>query len=264
MVAASGCQMGSSGPSNQADAPAAVLSLKGEDLLLPRLDCAQNTTCPAAVGELVTYSSLGVRYCTASLVAPDLVLTASHCVPWENVTRANSVIGGCWVRWPAAKGNENQGEIIPCSAIAEASVLSARAEDLVMPDFAFVRLRRPSSRKALPIQARTSGGENPKIHESIVLYGVTPDAPKHLIRRHECIRDDAFPLMVKKAQPGQTLIMPGCPAELGHSGGPLLANDGAILGVMSLIEFRDPTSNSSSGAIAIGTRVSLGPLPGSR
>jgi hypothetical protein len=116
----------------------------------------------------------------------------------------------------------------------------------------------------LPIQAPTSGGENPKIRESIVLYGVTPDTPKHLIRRHECIRDDAFPLMVKKAQPGQTLIMPGCPAELGHSGGPLLANDGAILGVMSLIEFRDPTSNSSSGAIAIGTRVSLVPLPGSR
>jgi hypothetical protein len=258
---------GASSPQQQPLAPSRNTLLRTQDLKLPKLVCENSSECPAAVGELITYTSAGIRYCTASLVAPDLILTASHCVPWENTTNQGLFTGGCWIRWPALERGASE-ELTTCTSIVDASILQANKEGIVQPDYAFLKIAKPSERPPLIILTnappRKTGQTRRRTDETrIELYGVAPQQSPHLIQRHRCRRNDSFPLFAKKDMLRQAIIMPGCPAEQGHSGGPLLDSPIGpgevpfILGVMSLIEFRDASSNTKISSVAVGTRVAL-------
>jgi hypothetical protein len=84
LTSLSGC--GSSANTDAAPSPSEVLQtpgLKRSFELANDADvtCADSANCPENVGMIISANEDGVARCTGSLIAPDLVLTASRCVP---------------------------------------------------------------------------------------------------------------------------------------------------------------------------------------
>ena len=81
-----------------------------------QVTCADAKLCPEGVGMLVVANENGVELCTGSLVGPDLVLTAGHCVP--PALRAE-VACGDRIRFllPASTGAKARAQQSQCGSV---------------------------------------------------------------------------------------------------------------------------------------------------
>jgi hypothetical protein len=230
-LAVIGCQTQHDSPSNvgspisrpeQAPAQTETPTLAPHQAL-PPLVCANPENCPAAVGELMSYSDMQLGFCTVSLVAPDIVLTASHCVPWKAVGLDHKIRGNCWIRFPElagrGKGEAVSAESVACNEVIDATTLTPSNGRHLQADFAYLRLARPLSREPLRIASREENSGKP--HASL-LYGIRLGTERHDIDLLSCARDDAFDLGQLSAPKGQSLVMPSCGVRPGFSGGPIL------------------------------------------
>jgi len=110
------------------------------------LRCADPQDCPASVGMLVFAADAEPERCTASLVGPDQILTASHCVR-PTLRHAGASCRGAWVLF-ARTGS------FPARWVECAEVVSAAPVDdahVLRPDQALLRLGRSVDRPALSI-----------------------------------------------------------------------------------------------------------------
>ena len=165
-------------------------------LMVPDRGAAQSADMPSAVGRISYGETLapGAAICTGVLVAPDLVLTASHCVRGAAEDPAS-------IRFDA--GWEDGGSAVRGQG---AKVLLPGSEDL-SSDVALVLLDHPIAAEMatpLPLAMPSEGS-----HE---MYGFRRDNPRHPAAPQTC----------------HTLaVLPGllgfdCPAVSGNSGAPLL------------------------------------------
>lgn len=218
----------------------------------PALGCESQALCDSAVGEMISIGMSGPRTCLVSLVRNDLVLTASHCVPLENVTRNGEFKGGCWVRWPSRNGQPD--EVIECARVVSASRLMSEREKEVQTDFAYISLRTPSTRPVLRVRSR------PLPHSFFVrLYGVerpegeANSANMRVLHERLCQHQPDLELMVKRVERGMAVFMPECPVRSGDSGSPLLDENGEIIGVLSFLD--RSRGKRSWSATAVGSLV---------
>lgn len=253
------CQPASPGPEGTSGKYGTPLAAREfNNLHLPPLECSGPETCPAAVGELVTVKLQGVNFCTASLVAPDIILTASHCVPWENLAPDRSFTGNCWIRFPPgagrAKGEARESNSLACASLISASRLGQNVSRRIYPDYAFIRLVRPQLARE-PLAIRGQDVEEKK--DSALLYGIRSGARSHTIEFLHCRRDDEYRLPGVEAISGEALIFPSCGVVRGFSGGPILSPLAReIIGVISGVVGFDPGSPNrplpSVGTIVAG------------
>ncbi len=198
--------------------------------------------------------------CSATLVAPNLVLTARHCVS-EVDAQAGCYTDGTAIAGAGLHGDHPASEIavfVPKDGVVASTsdemLASARGKALVVDetatticnrDLAFVVLDR---KVAAPIAKMRLGG--PKAPESVTVvgWGLTESGtlPSRRMERSDVPLVGAGPMLYPDDQRygfGDAEFMIGESACLGDSGGPALAKSGAVVGVASRAgngQARDP------------------------
>jgi len=130
-----------------------------------------------AVGALVRPDVPGVPSCTGTLVGPDVVLTASHCLPpIERVAGS-----GCAARFVLGATSTTPGEVIDCAAVLFAVTLTS--DDALEPDDALLRLARPASRAPASLDATPLA-----LGATVTVVSITPH-PVNAARRARDVRE---------------------------------------------------------------------------
>ena len=214
---------------------------------------------PEDDGVLLTRAALDDQtevMCTASLVAPNLLITARHCVSYFQDGLFN-----CTVRGEVVQVSEGAGELglhLPADSIEVyadetprdepiargVKVLSTLSPVVCVNDIAFVVLDRALELPLLPLRLNRPA----QLHEAVTLVGYGMDGQQLTLdyRKQPRLRKSGLEISgrgpdlledgVTTVAP-RTLLVEGTSGCVGDSGGPLLASEtGAVLGVYSLQE----------------------------
>lgn len=189
-----------------------------------------------AVGRLIKGTIDTPTGCTATLIAPDLILTAAHCAPGPDADPADHQFVAGW----------NNGRSAATARIAEVFLhpehTPARLSlDNVFADLAILRLATPMTIPPMPL------GPLPEDDVNLAILGYRNSANQAPVLQPGCphilLRGDVIRL--------------GCPVVGGNSGAPVLhlTPDGPrLVGVIS--------ATSGAGALAVRPQDWMAPLLG--
>jgi hypothetical protein len=167
--------------------------------------------------------------CTATLIAPDQVLTASHCVA-EGARRAGASCAGAWMAFPSRDpGRDSEVEWIACQRVLE--VYTAPDASALHPEFARLELAAPSMRTPLLLDAE------PVDEDSIVrVVSVTPHPiyPRVMSLDSQLCRSVANDPAVAALGEAATRVgwLSSCPIRGGNSGSPVLDRAGHVRAIV--------------------------------
>ncbi|MEX1099485.1 MAG: hypothetical protein WEB87_03595, partial [Bacteriovoracaceae bacterium] len=112
---------------------------------------SQSAYCPSgdchpSVGSLVTLERGKIKYCTATLVAEDVLLTSSNCLP-RNLKIPNvSCVNNVYAIFPDVYGYREERSL--CSLILASDSLKEDEDPALWKnDFAFIKLKTPLNRQ---------------------------------------------------------------------------------------------------------------------
>lgn len=182
--------------------------------------------CPAAVGMLLRAVGDDVERCTAALVAPDRVVTASHCLP-EPARVAGGRCDGAWVLF--GRSDAHPLEWRACAEVLHADRV---ADDRVMrSDVAMVRLASPTSRPILPVLAA------PPDEGSVVTVLSArrhPIYPRHneVVVRLCRVAEQGSAVEAFGSEASRVGWLMECPSYPGNSGSPVLDARGRLRSLM--------------------------------
>ena len=213
-----------------------------EDMARSTVRCQDPADCPAAVGSFFTvWSDDSSRLCTATLVGPDLALTAGHCLDRSLHRSGASCRGAAMVILPAYSVSNVRGEVatmpmerLECDSVV--SVVEPPVSNFVQArDYALVRLASRSTRTPLII---SRGGflhdSSPSIY---YVHDTTSAGPANseIRRLSGCsVRNGSLyqPYAISAESP--VAFMARCElVPQGASGAPVLSAGGAVIGTIN-------------------------------
>lgn len=164
--------------------------------------------------------------CTATLIAPDRILTASHCLA-ASARRSGSACPRTWISFPQAAGIA--GEQVACARVEYA--VPAIDESALQQEHAVLQLVRKVARTPLSIDA------TPPAPGSIVtVASVTPHpiyGTTHLLTTRLCRAIDASPAREALGASAENVgWLSSCPIARGNSGSPVLDYDQHIRAIV--------------------------------
>ncbi len=195
----------------------------------------ESTAWPwAAIGRLNTSAG---RYCTATLIARDAVVTAAHCV---HDPRTGLRVRPSTLHFVA--GYQRGTHV--AHAVARSIQVAAPAQtgeaagiDRVADDWAIVTLAAPLSVRPIPV--RPTAGETGAVPKgSLLRAGYSQDRP-HLLAMHEGCS-------VKQYLAQGRVWLTDCDATRGDSGSPVLMRRGAavdLVGITAAVAGGDATGS---------------------
>lgn len=164
--------------------------------------------------------------CTVSLIAPDRVITASHCLrPEERVAGASC--RGEWVAFPGEDGAPM--EWVACSEVERANAVDESS--VMRNDVAVLRLAHAVPRPVLEVDPRP-----PEEGSIVTIVAVRPHpiySSQHEIEGRRCrvaTRQSASEVFGEQARAVGWLM--NCPSQPGNSGSPVLDARGRIRALM--------------------------------
>lgn len=181
-------------------------------------------------GDLLGWEAVGrvelpLGYCTGTLIASDLVLTAAHCI---HDSETGEQVRPEFVRFRAGYGNGSDIAVRKVRKVAVPEGYEARSADRLRPDMiqkdvALLLLDDPISRVlAIPFSLHSDPSKGETV--SVVSYGRGRDDT--LSWQRECHVVDRFP---------GGLMSFDCNVTFGSSGAPVLARDGSRKRIISLV-----------------------------
>lgn len=223
--------------------PSGPLPGDGSQMYLDSQKIARNVTitcrngeCNPSVGLMtaVIKDSAGwtAGQCTASLIAPDIMVTNGHCIPVDLAKAGSDCRGRLFITFAAETGHKEYDQQIGCSRV----LYRHKDPNFDGSDYAYVQLERASNRPALR-QSR-DGFEHGKkyfINKVNPLRSVDNGKGKGIageFDREACVsmQDTAvFDQPLNKQSHSQLLV--DCKVIPGNSGSPVLAEDGTLRGV---------------------------------
>jgi hypothetical protein len=193
------------------------------------LRCHDPAGCELAVGMLVFPGEPLPERCTATLIGPDQILTASHCLA-QGARSAGASCAGAWMAFPS-RSPERASEIewIACKRVLEVSV--APDGSALHQEFARLQLAGPSTRAPLELDAR------PLAEHSIVrVISVTPHPvyPRTLgLESRLCLSVSSQPAVAALGLEADRVgWLASCPIYAGNSGSPVLDRDGRVRAIV--------------------------------
>lgn len=184
--------------------------------------------CPEGVGMLVRPEGEELQRCTATLVGPDLALTASHCLP-PAARHPGASCRGTWLTFAAAEGHP--AEWAACRGVLEARPV--RDEEVMRTDVALLRLARRVDREPLAVSF-VPFGQRPEVVVGVVAVSPHPIYPsQHELSTRLCriaTRESAVAAYGEEAARVGWLIE--CPSQPGNSGSPVVDARGRVRAVL--------------------------------
>jgi V8-like Glu-specific endopeptidase len=100
------------------------------------------------------YDEKAGAFCSGSLVAPDLIMTAGHCIQNERACQATRIVFDFGIH----RRNETTPELVPTTSVYSCkSIIGRRLDPLRGVDYAIVRIDRAvTDRSPLPLARRSS------------------------------------------------------------------------------------------------------------
>lgn len=191
--------------------------------------CRDKSQCPDSVAQVLMVAGRSVGVCTATLIAPDVAVTNSHCFDMENIASPASICakGAALV---FASASPSGREVVECeSIIVKSKIATATENDFSNPDYMVIKLKRRLTRKFEAIDAQ--GLEDGL---RVIAKKVNPfRSGVGLLVVDECeIMHETFltPGANNKLSPVHT--MANCPVMAGNSGSSIFDQSGKIRGLV--------------------------------
>jgi hypothetical protein len=213
-----------------AAAPDVAIAAGAEDRPPPDLyvGCADRSNCPNAIAMLVVDddSSAEPERCTATLIASDRMLTASHCLASADRHRG-AACARTWVSFPQTV--DAPAEWVACKRVLNAS--EVMSEDGLHQEHAVLQLIRAVRRKPLAVDPRPPEPNSIVQVVSITphpIYGSTHELASRLCR---AIPPDGA-VRELGAHAAQVGWLGNCPIARGNSGSPVIDWRGRIRAIV--------------------------------
>ena len=178
---------------------------------------------------LLTATSASHRsaiHCTAFLIAPDILMTNSHCIPEDLQESKSSCQKRIWAVFPDRDGLPMVRS--ECSTILAASPTEDPGRDT---DYAFIILSEPSSRT--PLQISREGFKDGDTYSAHLVesenhtYTMIKFHQESCRAVHETV---VFPDSNHDKAP--VMVLADCRVHHGNSGSPILDSEGKVRGIV--------------------------------
>lgn len=229
------------------------LSHAQELALQSKVSCVGPGQCHEAVAMLAVATDEETFGCNGFLIASDLMITNSHCVPKELQNKGSSCTGRMWALFPQI--DMAPAEIVGCSSVQDI-IVSRFGNDL---DYALIKLDRPINRRLLAISRQGATDSPSTLHrvrttkENGVLVG--------RLGRATCdVALNTIPTPFAASESSPVVSLGTCDLSPGDSGSPLLNDRGEVWGLVQSFfprEWHHISSLNNQRFPALNKRIGL-------
>jgi V8-like Glu-specific endopeptidase len=187
-----------------------------------KIKCTEDK-CPEGLARILFQEDDEVFSCTGFLVAPNIVMTNSHCVQ----SGVDDFCERAMVQFPGK--NSKKADPVGCSKV----LVSHPSYDLVLDrknDYAFIELKNAVEREVFHFDTK-SGIENEKNYGVWVMNSITQNYAE--MAHYSCISVQETALVPTSNHPfADKMVFIDCPIIPGNSGSPILNDENKVVGIM--------------------------------
>lgn len=191
-------------------------------------ECADELHCNESVAKLVVVDRENVRYCTGTLVSPDVILTSASCFPKSLRVPGLNCKNNIFAIFP--KTTFLNSQIVNCQNIVSSDTNEDVDPALWHSDFAFIKLASRVGRKSINI-SRKGLKEDLPYRSYKVDFENDYDAVQKLAYCFPVFNSYANPFSTGRFSP--LVSVRKCESFIGNGGSPVIDFSGEIVGIYS-------------------------------
>lgn len=186
--------------------------------------------CNPSVALISSAHLNAAEVCTGTLIQPDLILTASHCIPEDLRAPHSSCQGRVFANFAADGKNLQFDRQINCQEIIFASDFGSREN--VKTDFAYIKLARPSNRPYHPL-SRAGMNEGERFELNKINPELSNNQLRGILKRETCRAALGSEILARSTHfQSELVLVAECNPIPGNSGSALIDASGQVRGLL--------------------------------